>query len=62
MIATGERVQCIDKKSLYYGQEGTFIGWLANGLIVEFDSGKEGLFLACDLKKINTIEEVNISL
>ena len=42
--------------------EGTFIGWLANGLIVEFDSGKEGLFLACDLKKINTIEEVNISL
>lgn len=54
MITVGQRVECIDRKSIYYGEYGTFTGWLANALKVTFDSGKEGLFLACDLKKLNS--------
>lgn len=53
MIKVGERVECIEKKSMFFGQKGTFTGWLANGLKVKFDNGREGLFLVCDLKKLS---------
>ncbi|WP_336769795.1 hypothetical protein [Bacillus bombysepticus] len=52
MIKIGERVKCTDKDSQHYGKQGAFIGYLANGLKIQFDDGTEGLFLACSLKKI----------
>lgn len=52
MIEIGERVECTDRKSIYLGERGTFAGFLANAFKIRFDSGKEGLFLACDFKKL----------
>jgi len=47
-----DRVECVDEKCPNFGERGTFIGWVANAFKVKFDNGKEGLYLACDLKKI----------
>lgn len=52
MIKLGERVECTDKKSSHFGKQGAFIGFLANGIKIQFDDGTEGLFLANSLKKL----------
>jgi hypothetical protein len=57
MLTIGERVECVDKKSTHFGEKGNFIGWVANGFKVKFDNGKEDLFLACDLKTLNSQED-----
>lgn len=52
MIKVKERVECVDEKSSHFGEKGTFIGYIANGLKIKFDDGKEDLFLPSSLRKI----------
>jgi len=52
MIEKGQRVKCTNSTCVHFNQEGTFIGYIANGLHVEFDSGETGLFLPDELRKI----------
>lgn len=54
----GQRVECTDKKSTAFGKQGVFEGFLANAWKVTFDDGGTGLFLACDLKKVGTEENL----
>ena len=53
MIEIGQRVECIDKECEHFGKNGTFTGYLANGLWVEFDDGRKSLYLPSSLKKIS---------
>lgn len=52
MIADNTKVECTDRESPFFGKQGVFIGYLANGMKIKFVDGKEGLFLPSSLKKI----------
>ena len=52
MIKVGETVECIDKQDCHFGKIGTFKGYIANGLEVQFNDGQTGLYLPCSLKII----------
>lgn len=52
MIEKGQRVKCIKSNCVSFGQEGVFIGHLANAWRVKFDNGSEGLYLPDELRKI----------